>query len=184
MKNLIKTHRISTVMFAMVVLFSSCAKRSYETIISTSMVHEQTLAKPNLSTVQTLVKVNEIACQTPTTVKIPDKAGKVTPKERLVALKNLHKKLTETISSKTEHFIAKQTAVIRSQTSNHHTASVGDTHKTQSWLGAAILFLILGLVFAFLGFTSLGSLFWAIGVVLFVVAVVFFILWLLADAAV
>jgi hypothetical protein len=189
MKSFFKSYGIATLAFSSLVFFSSCSKTSYTSILSDKMIHQQSASSRTTDTkTATAVSVipgnNQNSC-TISTNDVPVRTAIKAHKEKKDNIFRGHKsitKLAQVITLKTGNFIEKQKIAINNIKTTQHTASVSGTHHTQSWLGAAVAFLIIGLILTFLGFGALGSLFWAIGIVLIVVAIVFFILWLLAAA--
>ena len=91
-------------------------------------------------------------------------------------------RLAQSVHGRMGQEVKRQMATVRKMVSETPAASYKGAQQTQGLLGAAILFLILGVILFVLGFHILGSLFWIIGVILLVAAVIFFILWLLAMA--
>jgi uncharacterized membrane protein YtjA (UPF0391 family) len=186
MKNLFGKYLAAIMALSMGILFTGCSKSAYTLTSTSKMTNVQAMSKTNVSHQTDLNSTNQPAkTVTLPTASCNDNTSCENVSTATVKEKPLHNKLTRTALAQTFHnkvgrIMQKQATAISSIGTNRHLASYSGTHSTASWLGAAVIFLIVGLVLAFLGFSSLGSLFWAIGVVLFVVGVVFFILWLLA----
>jgi amino acid transporter len=183
MKNSYK--QLGASVIAALFLFSSCSREL------TSIPHTNKLAN-----VQTLEKQNTIVQKTePTALVQPVTPSLLPPATDPCVTTPASSKTIKVAQTQVSHHsfasifpkqagkeILKQANNVRHLSSPNQLASYSKTTHTESWLGLAIVCLIVGVVLAILGFAELGALFWAIGIVILVVAIIFFILYLLAEA--
>ena len=173
----------SVAIIAAVFLFSSCSRELTSIPNANKLANAQTLEKQKVP----VQKTEPMALiQAPTPQLLPPTEVAPSTSVQPIKLAQSHKLIRHSIASilpkQASKVILKQANTLRHLGSDNQVASLSGTNHTESWLGLAIVCLIVGILLAVLGFADLGAVFWAIGIVILVVAIIFFILWLLAEA--
>jgi PBP1b-binding outer membrane lipoprotein LpoB len=187
MKTLTPTYKLATLSLVIAIFLSSCSSKMASLSNPNKLMHAQAIEKsksPSQNTVAMLPEKTEAA--TATANAEPQPQAVVIKKEKTntaAHIKHAGQAFAQTIKKETGKIITHQAAAFSQIGANHNTASIKSAQHTQGLLGVAIVLLILGVVFAALGFGGLGSLLWTIGIIILIIALVFFILYLLGDVA-
>jgi hypothetical protein len=160
---------------------SKCEKMVSANILSPEQAQTKVLAltKPDLAPIVNPIIENNIETSGINIVKKVETTPKRGDTKAVKFVEGTVKFASETIKKEFKSRIA----LITSLSSNHHTASISGTDKTQGLGGIAAICAIAAIAMAVFGLTQMGAIFWYLSVILIIAAVVFFLVYLAGKAA-